>query len=83
MMDAGVRLTPGGLDECVLEIQLLWETEKEGVIIAIDCPGPNYKVQVWRFQLLTYQYILVLSLNYRKEIWGTWNHSMHIQNFFF
>lgn len=49
MMDAGVRLTPGGLDECILEIQVLWETEKEGVIIAIDCPGPNYKVQVWRF----------------------------------
>jgi len=48
----GVRLTPGGLDECVLEIQLLWETEKEGVIIAIDCPGPNYKVQVknWHLQ---------------------------------
>ena len=42
----GVRLTPGLEDESVLEIKILWQTEKEGVTLSVDLPGPNYKVQV-------------------------------------
>lgn len=30
----------------MLEIKVSWETEKEGVVLSVDFPGPNYKVQV-------------------------------------
>jgi hypothetical protein len=42
----GIKVSPGGEDECILEMDVLWETEKEGVVIGVECPGPNFKVQV-------------------------------------
>ena len=45
-LDAGVRVIPGEIDECVLEIQILWSTEKERVILMIELPGPDYEVKV-------------------------------------
>jgi Ca2+-dependent lipid-binding protein len=47
----GVRLTPGLEDETVLEIKILWQTEKEGVTLSVDLPGPNYKVQLKNWHL--------------------------------
>jgi hypothetical protein len=47
----GVRLTPGLEDETVLEIKVSWETEKEGVVLSVDFPGPNYKVQLKNWHL--------------------------------
>jgi len=41
-----VRLSPGLEDETVLEIRFLWQTSQEGVVLSVDFPGPNYKVQV-------------------------------------
>lgn len=41
-----MRLSAGLEDETVLEIKVLWQTAKEGVVLSVDFPGPNYKVQV-------------------------------------
>ncbi|CAK9226235.1 unnamed protein product [Sphagnum troendelagicum] len=42
----GIKVSPNGEDECVLEMEVLWETDQEGVVIVVQCPGPNFKVQV-------------------------------------
>jgi hypothetical protein len=47
----GVRLTAGLADETVLEIKVNWQTEKEGVTLSVDFPGPNYKVQLKNWHL--------------------------------
>jgi hypothetical protein len=39
-------VSPGGEDECILEMDVLWEPEKERIVIGVECPGPNFKVQV-------------------------------------
>lgn len=59
-LDAGVRVIPGEIDECVLEIQILWSTEKERVILMIELPGPDYEVKVWLFVLARF---VVISVN--------------------
>jgi hypothetical protein len=59
-LDAGVRVIPGEIDECVLEIQILWSTEKERVILMIELPGPDYEVKVWLFVLARF---VVISEN--------------------
>jgi uncharacterized protein YuzE len=41
-----IKVSPGGEDECILEMDVLWEIGKEGVVIGVECPGPNFKVQV-------------------------------------
>ena len=41
-----MRLTEGLEDETVLEIKVDWNTSREGVVLSVDFPGPNYKVQV-------------------------------------
>jgi hypothetical protein len=43
---AGIKVSPGGEDECILEMDVLWEPEKERIVIGVECPGPNFKVQV-------------------------------------
>jgi hypothetical protein len=47
----GVRLTAGLEDETVLEIKVQWNTSKEGVVLSVDFPGPNYKVQLKNWHL--------------------------------
>ncbi|KAG0617318.1 hypothetical protein M758_5G181100 [Ceratodon purpureus] len=47
----GVRLTEGLEDETVLEIKVSWNTSKEGVVLSVDFPGPNYKVQLKNWHL--------------------------------
>lgn len=60
-LDAGVRVIPGEIDECVLEIQILWSTESESVILMIEVPGPDYEVKVWLIVLARFIVISVYS----------------------
>lgn len=60
-LDAGVRVIPGEIDECVLEIQILWSTENESVILMIEVPGPDYEVKVWLIVLARFIVISVYS----------------------
>lgn len=60
-LDAGVRVIPGDIDECVLEIQILWRTENERVILMIELPGPDHEVKVWLIVLARFIVISVYS----------------------
>ena len=76
---AGVRLTEGLEDETVLEIKVSWNTSKEGVVLSVDFPGPNYKVQVICASLNSC-FCVIGCINTHLHIWkhGSINHCKNI-----
>ena len=58
-----MRLSEGLEDETVLEIKVLWNTSQEGVVLSVDFPGPNYKVQVCAsLELFVFPSLLTLDI---------------------
>ncbi|CAM6026036.1 unnamed protein product [Sphagnum balticum] len=45
----GIKVSPNGEDECVLEMEVLWETDQEGVVIVVQCPGEEL-AHAWNSQ---------------------------------
>lgn len=69
---AGIKVLPNGEDECVLEMEVLWETDQEGVVIVVQCPGPNFKVQMcYTFPRITILNHCLISYNGDQRALGT------------
>ncbi|KAH8960904.1 hypothetical protein BDL97_05G022100 [Sphagnum fallax] len=71
----GIKVSPNGEDESVLEMEVLWETDQEGVVIVVQCPGEEL-AHAWNSRLLFKPLIasipgfgaIVVSLNEPPEL---------------